>query len=106
MNKQNIYSRIYEIIYLIPHGKVATYGQIARLVSLPNGARQVGYALHKLKEGTDVPWFRVINRKGQISFPPDTTAASLQRSLLESEGVIFDTNNTIDLKKYQWKRFK
>jgi methylated-DNA-protein-cysteine methyltransferase-like protein len=106
MNKKNTYSRIYDIIYLIPHGKVATYGQIARLAGLPNGARQVGYALHNLKEGTNVPWYRVINRKGQISFTLGTTAESLQRSLLESEGVIFDTNNTIDLKKYQWKRFK
>ena len=104
MNKKNTYSRIYDIIYSIPYGKVATYGQIARLAGLPNGARQVGYALHNLKEGTEVPWYRVINRKGQISFTPGTTAESLQRTLLESEGVIFNTKNTIDLNKYQYKR--
>jgi methylated-DNA-protein-cysteine methyltransferase-like protein len=103
MKKNYAYSRIYGIINQIPRGQVATYGQIAKLACLPRGARQVGYALHRLEEGSKVPWHRVINGKGQISLQPGKPAASLQRHLLETEGVEFN-NNVISLKKYQWER--
>jgi methylated-DNA-protein-cysteine methyltransferase-like protein len=101
MKKISVYSRIYSIIHCIPCGKVATYGKIASWAGLAGGARQVGYALHSLPEGSEVPWHRVINSKGQISLHPDHPSASLQRKLLESEGIIFSKSNRIDLKKYQ-----
>jgi methylated-DNA-protein-cysteine methyltransferase-like protein len=100
----NSYSRIYQVVNHIPRGKVATYGQIAGLAGVPGHARQVGYALHSLPEGSEVPWHRVINRKGQISLRSDTSAGPLQRVLLESEGVVFDESDTIALKKYQWRK--
>jgi len=59
------YDRIYAVIKRIPRGRVATYGQIARLAGLGGQARQVGYALSALPEGNDVPWQRVINAKGR-----------------------------------------
>ena len=104
MNKSTVYTRIYKVIHLIPRGKVSTYGQIARLAGIAGGARQVGYALHNLKEGSQIPWHRVINRKGQISLLPNSPSNSLQRTLLESEGIVFDKNDTISLKKYQCKK--
>jgi methylated-DNA-protein-cysteine methyltransferase-like protein len=104
MGDRSIYSRIYGIVNRIPRGKVATYGQIAGLAGVPGHARQVGYALHSLPDGSEVPWQRVINRKGQISLRSDALAGALQRELLESEGVVFDANDTIALKKCQWKR--
>jgi methylated-DNA-protein-cysteine methyltransferase-like protein len=104
MIKSKLYSRIYETVRHIPRRRVATYGQIARLAGLSGQARLVGYALHRLPEGSNVPWHRVVNRKGQISLQSDPFAGSLQRKLLESEGVEFDMNHAIALKKYQWKK--
>ncbi|MDZ7342326.1 MAG: MGMT family protein [candidate division KSB1 bacterium] len=95
------YDRIYQVIKQIPRGKVATYGQIARIVG-DCSARMVGYALSALHEGTDVPWQRVINRQGKISLHPEFGAADLQRRLLESEGVSFDARGCIDLSQYGW----
>jgi O-6-methylguanine DNA methyltransferase len=104
MGKSTLYSRIYEIVNRIPRGKVATYGQIARLAGMPGHARQIGYALHGLPAGSEVPWHRVINRNGQISLRANLPATSLQRALLESEGVVFDAREAIALEKYQWHR--
>jgi methylated-DNA-protein-cysteine methyltransferase-like protein len=104
MKSNGLYAKIYAVVNRIPKGKIATYGQIARLAGLPNGARQVGYALHNLRDDSDVPWHRVVNREGRISLPPESPSSSLQRALLESEGVVFDPNGVISLKHYQWKK--
>ncbi len=61
------YARIYAVVRRIPRGRVATYGQIAELAGLPGHARQVGYALHALPDGTAVPWHRVLNARGALS---------------------------------------
>ncbi|MCK5076495.1 MAG: MGMT family protein [Calditrichia bacterium] len=98
----NTYSRIYRIVKQIPKGKVATYGQIAALTGIPGGARQVGYALHNLKDNNDVPWYRVINSKGQISQLPDPLSKSIQHQLLLSEGIKFSDKGVIKLSKFQW----
>ena len=98
----NTYSRIYRIVKQIPKGKVATYGQIAALAGIPGGARQVGYALHNLKDNNDVPWYRVINSKGQISQLPDPMSINLQNQLLLSEGIEFNDKGVITLSKFQW----
>jgi methylated-DNA-protein-cysteine methyltransferase-like protein len=103
VKKSKLYFRIYEIVNRIPRGKVATYGQIACMAGMPGHARQVGYALHSLPDGSEAPWHRVINRKGQISVRSDPSAESLQRALLEAEGIVFDANETIALEKYQWQ---
>jgi len=104
MAKSGLYARIYGAVKRIPKGRVATYGQVARLAGVPGHARLVGYALHSLREGTDVPWHRVVNAQGRISLPPDPEAGGFQRALLESEGVVFGASGSIDLKKHQWKK--
>jgi len=99
--EQTIQQQIYNIVRLIPSGKVASYGQIARIVGLGISAQMVGFALAGLKEGTDVPWQRVINRRGRISLTgPD---AALQRALLEEEGVRFDAEGSVDLTEFGWQ---
>lgn len=87
----------------IPRGRVATYGQIADLAGLAGNARQVGYALHALPQGTAVPWQRVINARGQISRRADPEEARVQRVLLEDEGVRFDSAGRVPLARYLWK---
>jgi methylated-DNA-protein-cysteine methyltransferase related protein len=101
----SVYDRIYDIVRQIPQGKVATYGQIADLSNLFGKARLVGYALYQIDTPTsDVPWHRVINAKGQISYSPLRRGADyLQRSLLEQEGIKFNLEGKIDLRQYLWR---
>lgn len=102
MPRPDTYARIYAVIRRIPSGRAASYGQIARLAAIPGAARQVGYALHALRDGTTVPWHRVVNAKGMISRRSVPGSELSQRMLLEAEGVYFDLNGRVDLTKYGW----
>ena len=97
------YERIYAVVRRIPRGRVATYGQVAKLAGLPGHARQVGYALHALPDGHNVPWQRVINARGEVSLRSAPGVDDYQRSLLEDEGVVFDLSGRVSLKGYGWK---
>jgi methylated-DNA-protein-cysteine methyltransferase-like protein len=95
------YERIYAVVRRIPRGRVATYGLVAQLAGMVNGARQVGYALHALPEHTAVPWHRVVNVRGAISLRGGGDAT--QRILLEREGVAFGAGGRIDLAVHGWR---
>jgi methylated-DNA-protein-cysteine methyltransferase related protein len=97
------YERIWRMVKRIPRGRVATYGQIAELAGLEGHARQVGYALHNLPEGSDVPWHRVINAKGEISPRSAGDSHELQALLLRSEGVLIDARGRVDLQRFRWR---
>ena len=86
----------------IPRGRVATYGQVAALAGRGGHARQVGYALHSLPEGSPLPWQRVINARGEVSERAHAGWAGYQRHLLEEEGVRFDARGRIDLARWGW----
>jgi len=103
VGESSTYRRIYAATRRIPRGRVATYGQVAELAGLGSHARQVGYALHALPEGSDVPWHRVINAQGRVSLRSVSAGAALQRALLEAEGVIFRPGGGVDLACYQWR---
>jgi methylated-DNA-protein-cysteine methyltransferase-like protein len=106
-NLQAFNQQVWEIARLIPKGKVATYGQIAKMIPPPNGVeieayaafapRWVGGAMAACPD--DIPWQRVINSQGKIS---ERAGAQKQRQLLEAEGIVFDAKDRIDLKKYGW----
>ena len=89
-------------IAAIPRGKVATYGQIARLAGKPWGARQVSWILHSQSGKYRLPWQRVIGAKGRISLPLDSGFFE-QRRLLRKEGVKVDDWGRIDLKIFRWQ---
>ncbi len=95
------YEKIWARIGQIPRGKVSTYGQIAEMVGLPRHARLVGYALRNTPDHIDIPWHRVINAKGESSFPRDSEQYKLQKNLLLKEGVVF-TSGKISLQKFGW----
>ena len=97
----NNYQRIWDVVAEIPYGKVATYGQVARIAGLAGHARQVGYALHSTPDGLDIPWHRVINAQGRISFPKGSPSYRRQRELLEAEQIEF-INERLDLSAYRW----
>ncbi|KAB0669108.1 MGMT family protein [Oryzomonas sagensis] len=98
------YQKIYSVVSLIPEGRVATYGQVARLAGMPGRARLVGYALSSLHDRPSVPWHRVVNARGQISPRSGGSPADMvQRLRLESEGVSFDGHGRIPLGRFQWQ---
>jgi methylated-DNA-protein-cysteine methyltransferase-like protein len=101
--KEPLYERIYDMVRLVPPGKVVTYGRVAELVG-GCSARMVGYAMAALKRGTapDVPWQRVINAKGKISVHGDGVGNAMQRAILEEEGVLFDETDRVDFEKFGW----
>jgi methylated-DNA-protein-cysteine methyltransferase-like protein len=99
--EQSIQQQIYDVVRLIPAGKVASYGQIARIVGLGISAQMVGFALAGLKEGADVPWQRVINAQGKISLPG--MGGAIQKNLLLEEGIEFDEKGRIDLERFGWE---
>ena len=97
------YAEVYAIVSLIPSGKVASYGQVAKLTSRPRAARQVGYAMAALKEDSEIPWHRVVNARGEISSRMIDEYEDFQRYLLEEEGVEFGLKGRIDLHIYRWE---
>lgn len=98
---KSIYDRIYATVRRIPEGRVATYGGIARRVGGCT-PRQVGYAMAALPAGSDVPWHRVINSRGEVSPRKSGYGASLQREFLEEEGVYFNRADRVDLARFGW----
>lgn len=97
------YQHIYRVIRRIPAGRVATYGQIAQLAGLAGHARQVGYALHSLPDGQSIAWHRVINARGEISARSDPRSERIQRAMLEREGIVFDDQAKISLRRFRWR---
>ncbi len=94
--------KIWQVVSMIPEGKVATYGQVAELAGLPRMARAVGRTLSQLPKDTQLPWFRVINAKGMISFPAESDAYKRQKSLLEADGITL-LKGKVPLKTYRWQ---
>ena len=96
------FEQVYQVVRSIPPGKVATYGQVARILGKPRGARIVGWALHSIPEDSDVPWQRVINARGIITLDAHGPGGAIQRALLEAEGIVFDEQGRIDVDIYGW----
>ncbi|KAF2153334.1 DNA binding methylated-DNA--cysteine S-methyltransferase [Myriangium duriaei CBS 260.36] len=106
---------VYTAVQEIPHGRVTSYGHIARLVGRPERPRQVGVCLKHLPDASKqpnnpfnnntVPWQRVINSRGSIS-PRGPNGASRQASALRREGVTIETGTmgelTVDFEMYGW----
>ena len=74
-----------------------SYGQVAAAAGNPRGARQVVRVLHSMSEKYELPWHRIINAKGEISFTGND-----QRGMLEAEGIVFKKNGKVDLSIYRW----
>ena len=85
----------------IPRGKVSTYGDIAEVAGLPGRARLVGTTLKQTPDQPGLPWYRVINAGGRISFPAGSTGHARQKNRLEAEGVVF-LGDRVNMKRYAW----
>lgn len=94
---------IVAVVELIPYGRVASYGQIARLAGLPRHARMVGRVLSQLDAESQVPWYRVLNSQGVISLKKyNESNENIQVIQLIQEGVVVHQGR-VDLKIYQWQ---
>ena len=99
----SFFENVYEAVQLIPRGKVATYGQIARMIGAPRSSRAVGYALHANPRPGVIPCHRVVNREGRLAPAFAFGGPEIQAQLLESEGVSVSADFVVDLDAYLWK---
>ena len=112
-NARSFFETVWGLVRQIPPGKVSTYGQIASMIPPENdmdlvrmknlAPRWVGTALRKTPRGKSIPWHRVINSQGKISFPNGSVQADEQRQLLELEGVIFDNRDKVNFALVGWQ---
>lgn len=100
--RDEMYALVYAVVRAVPHGSVATYGQIASMIGFPHHARMVGRALRALCEDDAVPWHRVVNASGAVSPRNRGDSHELQRLLLEAEGVTFDARGRVDVERLRW----
>ena len=99
----SFFENVYEAVQLIPRGKVATYGQIARMIGAPRSSRAVGYALHANPRPGVIPCHRVVNREGRLAPAFAFGGPEIQAQLLESEGVEVGEDFVVDLGIYLWQ---
>ena len=97
----NFFDRVYEVARLIPHGRVTSYGAIAKYLGAYRGARMVGYAMNG-SHGKDVPAHRVVNRKGLLTGKHHFDGTNLMQQLLESEGVEVIDNRIQNFEAIFW----
>lgn len=99
--KEGLFGEVYKIIRKIPKGKVATYGQIARMVGAKD-ARKIGWALHGNKD-PNTPCHRVVNKDGRLAPNFAFGGSKVQKKLLITEQVSFKNDEYVDLEKHQWQ---
>ena len=112
-NARSFFETVWDIVCQIPPGKVSSYGQIASMIPPEEdmdpvqmkqlAPRWVGTALRKTPRGKSIPWHRVINSQGKISFPIGSAQAKEQRQLLELEGVVFNQRDKVDFAIVAWQ---
>jgi methylated-DNA-protein-cysteine methyltransferase-like protein len=93
---------VWQVVEGIPRGHVLTYGEVARLAGMSRAARRVSQAMRRAPRGMSLPWHRVVNAAGRISFPSDSSGYRQQKDRLEREGVVF-VKGKIDLERYGYK---
>lgn len=96
--------KVIAFIKKVPHGKVASYSQIAALAGKPHAARGVSWILHSCAESYRLPWQRILNSRGEIAFRKGSKEFLEQKRLLIEEGVVFISRSGVDLEKHGWRR--
>lgn len=102
IEKENIFDLVYQIVRLIPPGKVTTYGAIAACIGLKSGARMVGYAMSAAHALPDIPAHRVVNRAGRLTGKHHFGEPGRMQELLEAEGLEIESDKILRFKDYFW----
>ncbi|MEM0952904.1 MAG: MGMT family protein [Pseudomonadota bacterium] len=101
--RQERLQRLWQTISAIPKGRVCSYGEVAQLAGIPNGARQTAWALRQLPSDTGIPWHRVINAQGKVAMPEGSQGWTEQRRRLRAEGVTFSRTGRIADPAFWWR---
>ena len=107
MNDPSFFEKVYDVVRLIPHGRVTSYGAIAEYLGSRGSARMVGWAMnasHSSKQ--NVPAHRVVNRKGLLTGKHHFGTTSIMQQLLESEGIKIENDQVVDFEKLLWEPVK
>jgi methylated-DNA-protein-cysteine methyltransferase-like protein len=102
MPKKDLFSDIYEVVKLIPEGRVSSYGAIANYIGMKSGARMVGWAMNASHQDTTVPAHRVLNRNGQLTGKMHFPTPNSMQETLESEGIVIQEDQVQDFKTVFW----
>ena len=100
-HQKDFYEKVYEIVSVIPKGKVTTYGAIAQFIGIKSASRLVGMALNAVADRVDLPCHRVVNRNGELTGKRYFATPTYMKELLESEGIEF-LEETVLMEKYFW----
>lgn len=103
---QNFFQKVYEVARQIPHGRVTSYGAIAKYLGAARSARMVGWALNGAGAIGDMPAHRVVNKIGLLTGKQHFDGTNLMQQLLESEGIEVVENQIVDFDKHFWDPFK
>ncbi len=107
IENEDFFSRVYDVVRLIPRGRVTTYGAIARFVGAPRSARMVGWAMNASHGSPDqIPAHRVVNRNGMLSGKQHFDHIDLMQKLLEEEGIRVENDCIMDFEKLFWDPYK
>ena len=99
--QDNFFQKVYDVARQIPYGKVTSYGAIAEFLASRGSARMVGWAMNNCPD--DVPAHRVVNRMGVLTGKHHFDGTNLMQQLLESEGIVVEDNQVVNLGKHFWK---
>lgn len=103
MKDQNFFQNVWDVVKLVPVGRVTTYGAIARYLGSPQASRMVGWAMNACHSSTEpIPAQRVVNRTGMLSGKVHFDGPNLMQQLLESEGVKVENNQVVDFESRFW----
>lgn len=94
---------VHAVVRRVPRGRVVAYGAVAAVAGHPGAGRAVGGIMSSLPDDSDVPWWRVINSRGEISIRGMLHGPIVQRKLLEAEGVRFDKKGRVDWRRFGWE---
>jgi methylated-DNA-protein-cysteine methyltransferase-like protein len=106
MKNPGFFERVYEVVKLIPFGRVSSYGAIARYLGSPQSARMVGWAMNAAHNKPEIPAHRVVNRKGLLTGRHHFKGTNLMQQLLENEGVVVIDNQIQNFDNLHWDPFK
>jgi methylated-DNA-protein-cysteine methyltransferase related protein len=102
-SKENYFDLVYQVVKLIPRGRVTSYGAIANYLGIKSGARMVGYAMNASHTQPDIPAHRVVNRNGVLTGKHHFASPSQMQELLELEGIKVENDKILDFESHFWE---
>ena len=99
---QDFFEQVYEVVRLIPEGRVTSYGSIAKALGTPKSSRIVGWAMNASHKHPDIPAHRVLNRNGLLTGKMHFESPTRMQELLEKEGVKVEKDKVVDFQRLFW----